>query len=395
MKNYRDIVLVRIGEIVLKGLNRNKFEQRLLNNLRWRIRQFPELKIYQDQSRIYIESKQADSFDTESVIKAITKVFGVVSVSAVRCFASDAEILQEQVKQYARELWQDGKKHTFKLETKRINKSFPFSTYELNCELGGVICELLGDKAVVDVHEPEYTIRVEIREKTYLYHEIIPAHKGLPVGTGGKGLLLLSGGIDSPVAGYMLASRGMEIEGIYFHTFPYTSEQAKDKVIELARKLSGYCGKFRLHIVDFTDIQLAINDACPEAMLTIVMRRVMMRIAEKVALQREMGCLITGESLGQVASQTLEALGTTNCVVSLPVFRPLIGMDKEDTVAIARKIDTFETSILPYEDCCTVFVAKHPKTKPTMQDALKAEQRLDIDSLVTTGVERIETIEVY
>ncbi len=392
-KNYREIVIVRIGEIVLKKLNRHKFEQQLIRNLRAKFKNLSQIKIHPSQSRIRIEPENEQ--DIPQIIEACKKVFGVVSCSRARSFhCDDFANLKDQVLDYANSLWQDGKKHTFKFETRRINKQFPLSTYDINCKLGELLLDTYGDLAEVDVHDPDYIIQLELRDISFLYHEIVPAFKGLPVGTGGKGMLLLSGGIDSPVAGFMMASRGMELEAIYFHTFPYTSDRAKQKVIDLAAIIADYCHSIKLHIVDFTDIQLEINEHCPKDMLTIVMRRVMMRIAEQVAKRTDCHCLITGESLGQVASQTLQALNTTNCVVDLPVFRPLIGMDKDDTVALARKIGTFETSILPYEDCCTVFVAKHPKTKPQLTDAESAEQGLDIEALVQAGINRITTVEV-
>ena len=258
--------------------------------------------------------------------------------------------------------------------------------------LGAHLLQTFPDQLRVDVHQPDFVLYVEVREQLYIYNRIIQGHKGLPVGTGGKGVLLLSGGIDSPVAGYMMASRGMELEAVYFHAFPFTSDQAKEKVIELAKQLTAYAGRLRLHIVNFTDIQLTLRDHCPMDMLTIAMRRMMMRIAARIA--EENGCLalIPGESLGQVASQTLEALCTTDVVSPIPVFRPLIGLDKDDITQMARRIGTYETSILPYEDCCTVFVAKHPKTKPSLADAEAVENGLDIDALVASALVDIEEV---
>ena len=392
--NYEPVILIRLGEIVLKKLNRHKFEQQLMKNLRYRLRDVSALHIFQDQSRVWIESKPkaTEPLPVDTVLKRIRDVFGYVSASPVRRFDCDLTTLEEQVRDYIKPLWADGKKHTFKFETRRINKQFELDTYSLNCRLGDLVLNEIGENAAVDVHDPDYTLYVEIRDRIYLYHEIFPARNGLPVGMGGKGMILLSGGIDSPVAGYMMASRGMQLEGIYFHTPPYTGELAKQKVVDLATRLSHFSGKFPLHIVNFTDIQLEINDKCPHDMLTIVMRRMMMRIADRLAEQRGVPCLITGESMGQVASQTVEALATTNAVAERPVFRPLIGIDKNDTVAVARDIDTFETSIRPYDDCCTVFVAKHPKTKPTMRDAERAERDLDIEALIEQGLENVETV---
>ncbi len=391
---YQELVLVRLGEIALKGLNRNKFINRLMQNMRYRLRGLNDLKIYQDQTRVYIENKKEaeQPFPTEEVLLRIKDVFGYVSASPVRRFANDRDLLFEQVKDYAAKLFADGKKHTFKFETKRVDKKFPLRSYEVSSELGGLILDQYPEQAKVDVHQPELIIYVEIREDIFLYHEIQEAFKGLPVGTSGKGMLLLSGGIDSPVAGFQMASRGLQLEGIYFHTFPYTSDQAKQKVIDLAKRISDFSGKFALHIVDFTDIQLTLNDQVQPEMLTVIMRRMMMRIADRLAAQHKINCLITGESLGQVASQTVEALMCTNAVTTRPVFRPLIGIDKNATITIARQIGTYETSILPYEDCCTIFVAKHPKINPSLQDCLRAEQDLHIEELVQQGLAGIETI---
>lgn len=391
---YQELVLVRLGEIALKGLNRNKFINRLMQNMRYRLRDLDKIKIYQEHTRVYIENKKDANqpFPTEEVLKRIKDVFGYVSASPVRRIENNQENLFAQVKEYVTELFADGKEHTFKFETKRIDKKFPMRSYETSRELGGLVLENYPKQAIVDVHNPEFIIHVEIRDEIYIYHHIQEAHKGLPVGTSGKGMLLLSGGIDSPVAGFQMAARGLQLEGIYFHTFPYTSDQAKQKVIDLAKRISDFSGKFALHIVDFTDIQLTLNDKVQPEMLTVIMRRMMMRIADRLAEQNKINCLITGESLGQVASQTVDALLCTNSVPTRPVFRPLIGLDKNTTIDIARKIDTYETSILPYEDCCTIFVAKHPKINPNLQDCERQERNLDIEALVQQGLEKIETI---
>lgn len=388
---HDNLILVRMGEITLKGLNRGKFEQRLIKNIKNRLRNLGHFNIEQSQSRIWVEPNNPDQ-NLDEVITRIVEVFGLVSASPVRRFQGDWDILQQQAAAYVGELLEDGRPRTFKVESKRGNKLFPLRSPQICEELGGLLLQTFPDQLTVDVHQPDFILYVEIRDAIYLYHTIVKAHKGLPVGMGGRGLLLLSGGIDSPVAGYMMASRGMEIEAIYFHTFPFTSDQAKEKVIELSRILTRFTGRIRLHVVDFTEIQLQIRDFCPADMMTIVMRRMMMRIASKLAEQRYCKALITGESLGQVASQTMDALCTTDGVVPQPVFRPLIGLDKDDTVQIARRIGTFETSILPFEDCCTVFVAKHPKTHPTLEETVKAEEPLDVDALTELGLAKIEVI---
>ena len=389
-ENVRELLLVRIGEITLKGLNRGRFVARLISNMKRRINDLGEFSIVQSHSRIWIHALSGNP-PMQEVARRLSSVFGIVSISPAIEFESDWGILVRVVEEYAADVLAGAGRRTFKFETKRVDKSFPLSSYEVSSELGAILLEKFPEQLSVLMHEPDLTFHVEIREKTYIYHETIPGHAGLPVGMSGRGMLLLSGGIDSPVAGYMMASRGMILEAIYFHTFPYTSQKALDKVEKLARILSRFAGRIAFHVVDFTDIQLELNDKVPEDMLTIVMRRVMMRVAEKLAIERNAKALITGESLGQVASQTAEALMTTDIVVDLPIFRPLIGMDKNDTVALARKIGTFETSILPYDDCCTVFVSKHPKTHPSLYDAERAETRIDVEAIVEMSCEKIST----
>ena len=282
---------------------------------------------------------------------------------------------------------------TFKVDSKRSDKRFPMNSMTLSAEAGGYILEHVPGLSV-DVHHPDFTVYIEVRESAFIYTDTVMGSGGMPVGTSGKGMLLLSGGIDSPVAGYMMAKRGVAIEAVHYHSFPYTSERAKQKVIELAQKLSAYTGPIRIHMVHFTDIQMSIYDKCPEEQLTLIMRVFMMRIAEKIAEQRNCGALITGESLGQVASQTLQSLDVTNSVVDRPVFRPLIGMDKIEITEIAQKIDTFETSILPYEDCCTVFVPKHPVTHPKREKILRSVKLLDADALIADALAKTEVITV-
>lgn len=402
--DHEIVILARMGEIALKGLNRGRFEHQLISNLQYRLRQLGNFHIFQSQSRLWIEPRNspedenpvsfaADPSRAKDCLKAVTEVFGIVSATLVRKFDGGFDEISREALLFVGELLAEKNYKTFKVESKRGDKRFPMDSPEICTELGGRILDAF-PSLQVDVHNPEFTLYVEIRESNYLYSEKIYGHRGLPVGTAGKGMLLLSGGIDSPVAGYMMASRGMKLEAVYFHSYPYTSERAKEKVIDLARIVSHYAGSMILHVVDFTAIQLELYQNSPQDMLTITMRRVMFQIAEGLAGRSGCKALITGESLGQVASQTLEAICLTDEVVGMPVFRPLIGTDKDDTVLTARKIGTFETSILPYEDCCTVFVAKHPKTRPLRVDMDHAEKNLNIKELVEKGLSSVESIRI-
>ncbi len=402
------VILVRYGEIILKGLNRPVFEDKLMSNIKKSLYGFGKVTVKRSQARIYIEPVE-DNFDFEDAVARLVKVFGIVSVSIVLKINSDFEEIKKHSLIMAGEhidklISQNAMKHGpapmskntpgsigFKVEAKRGDKSFPMQSPEICSELGGYLLDNI-PALKVDVHFPDFIFYVEVRESTYIYCEIIPSNGGLPIGTNGKALLLLSGGIDSPVAGWMMAKRGMEIEAIHFYSYPYTSERAKDKVISLARILSRYCYRVKLHIVPFTEIQLEINDKCPEDHLTIIMRRAMMKISERIAEKNGAMALITGESLGQVASQTLHGLAVTNAAVQMPVFRPLIGMDKNEVIDIARRIETFETSILPYEDCCTVFVAKHPKTRPRLDDIVNYEKALQLEEMMDKAVKDTETM---
>lgn len=388
----KKIILVRYGEIALKGLNRPVFEGKLIKNIKKALYGLGTVTVMKSQSRIYIEPESED-YDFETALEKLTSVFGIVSVSPAWKIKSDFEVIQEYGLKMAKGLVDKKGHSTFKVETKRGNKKFPMQSPEVSRELGAHILMSI-PSLTVDVTRPDFTIHVEVRENTYIYSEIIPANGGMPVGTNGKAVLLLSGGIDSPVAGWMIAKRGVEIEAVHFYSYPYTSERAKEKVIDLAKILASYCGKLKLHIVPFTEIQLEINEKCQEEQLTIIMRRAMMIIAEKIAEKSGALALITGESVGQVASQTLQSLAVTNAVVKMPVFRPLIGMDKNEVIDIARKINTFETSILPYEDCCTVFVAKHPNTKPRLDKIIQAEAALDLDDMILRAIENTEVIEI-
>ena len=384
--------LIKYAEIAIKGKNRYLFEDALVHQMKIALKKCEgKFLITKTQGRIFVEAE--GEFDYEETVDALQHVFGIVGICPM-IYAEDEgfEKLCETVVNYVDQVYPD-KNKTFKVHCRRARKNYPKESMEINADLGEVLLNAYPELRV-DVHEPEILLNVEIREKIYIYSEIIPGPGGMPVGTGGKAMLLLSGGIDSPVAGYMIAKRGVKIDAVYFHAPPYTSERAKQKVVDLARIVSKYTGPIYLHVINFTDIQLYIYEKCPHEELTIIMRRYMMRIAEHIA--KETGCLglITGESLGQVASQTMGSLVATNEVCELPVYRPLIGFDKEEIVTVSKKIDTFDTSILPFEDCCTIFVAKHPVTKPNVNIIRKHEHNLDekIEELVKTALETDELI---
>lgn len=375
----QEIFLLKLGEVVLKGLNRRTFEDKLVNNVRRRVRRCGSFNVYTRQSTIYVEP-QGDDCDMAAALTACRQVFGVVAVArAVPCEKS-VEAITETAAAYLKDEFAAAK--TFKVESKRADKLFPLNSIQLSQAVGGNLNERFPNVAV-DVHNPDLTVHVEIREKAaYVHAPAAPGAGGLPVGMGGLAVSLLSGGIDSPVSSWMMARRGVQLEMVHFVSPPYTSQQAQDKVVELARLLTAYCGRMTIHIIPFTKIQEEIRRACPEEYFTLIMRRFMMRIAEAVAKKIGAGALVTGESLGQVASQTLPALNVTENVTSLPVLRPLIGMDKVEIIRISREIGTFDTSILPYEDCCTVFTPRHPCTRPKLEEVREAESALDIDALV-------------
>jgi thiamine biosynthesis protein ThiI len=382
------LLLAKCGELALKGLNRKSFEQKLINNLKSGLSgDVSDVNI--KQSAIYIYPKTG--VDIYRIRDKVKKVFGLTSVSIVRQTEKDIE----KIKRLAFDLLKDKLTcQSFKVEAKRADKSFPLASPAICREVGEYLFENI-ENAKVDVQNPEILLNVEIRETAaYLYYEKEEGQGGLPTGTGGKAALLLSGGIDSPVAGYMLGKRGVSLVCIHFYSYPYTSERAKQKVISLAKIISEYTGKITVFVVPFTEIQLEISKNCREDMATIITRRFMMKISGKIARQNKCQALITGESLGQVASQTMEGLTVTDNAVEIPVFRPLIGMDKNEITIISRKIGAFETSILPYEDCCTVFTPKHPKTKPSIPDVLCEEEKLDIDRLINSAVEDTERIEI-
>lgn len=387
----REVILVRYGEIILKGLNRPVFEAQLVKNIRKVIHTLGKARITRSQGRVYVEPAVPD-YDIDSAIEKIRKVLGVISLSRVFKIASDMDEIRRTALRVAQAEYSSGKK-TFRIETKRGNKAFGLNSLEVSADVGGYVIKNIPDLKV-NLTKPEFTVHIEVRESSYVYSAIIPAYGGMPVGTNGKAVLLLSGGIDSPVAGWMIAKRGVELEAVHFSSPPYTGDRAKEKVIELCRIVSEYCGRVRLHIVRFTDIQLAIYENCPDEQITIIMRRVMMRIAERIAEKAGAGALVTGESLGQVASQTMEALAVTDEVVNMPILRPLIGMDKSEIVETAQKIGTFETSILPYEDCCTIFVPKHPELKPKKEKIAQSEKHVNLTELIEKALTDIEVIDV-
>ena len=386
-----EIFLMKLGEIVLKGANKRQFEGKLRQNVRRRMKPFGNFDVYIMQSTVYVQPMD-DDCDVEGAWEACHSIFGVVSLCRCRPCEKDLDSIFSAIEAYLGDDLDCAK--SFKVESKRSDKQFPLNSIQLSQEIGGRLAEAHPHVAV-DVHNPEYTVYVEVRDlAAYVHGPAQPGAGGLPTGVGGRAMCLLSGGIDSPVAAYMIAKRGVEIECVHFFSYPYTSQLAKDKVVELARLVTKYSGRMTLNIVSFTEIQEAIRDNCPEEYFTLVMRRFMMEISMRLARQDGCGALITGENLGQVASQTMEAMGVTGAVVDMPVFMPLIGMDKEEIVTIARKIGTLETSILPYEDCCTVFTPRHPKTKPNLGQLVYAERKLDREGLIQKALETVERIAV-
>jgi thiamine biosynthesis protein ThiI len=382
-----NIILVRYGEIILKGNNRASFERKLIDNIKEALHD-EDVMIKFSQARIYVEPQDVNRIDR--IIKKLIKVFGIVSVSPALKIKTDFEEIKEASVKLINET--NGIK-SFKVEARRGDKTFPLTSPEISREIGAYILEKCSD-IKVDVNKPDVVLDIEVRDETYIYTEKIQALGGMPSQTNGKGLLLVSGGIDSPVAGFMLARRGVEIDAIHFFSPPYTGPKAKEKVIELCEILSQYCGNINLYVVNFTEPQLSIRDNCPPEQMVILMRRIMMRIAQKVAGLKGADALITGENIGQVASQTMQSIVTTNAVCNIPVFRPLIGMDKNDIIDIAKKIGTYETSILPYEDCCTIFVPKHPEIRPRIDKIEKSETHLDIEGIVEKAIENMEVISI-
>ena len=386
-----EIFLLKLGEVVLKGANKRQFETKLRQNIRRRMKPFGEFDVYIMQSTVYVQPMD-EMADVEGAWEACRSIFGIVSICRCRPCEKDMDSIFHAVEEY---LGDDlDLAASFKVESKRSDKAFPMTSIAISQEIGGRLAEA-HPNCQVDVHHPEYTVYVEVRDlAAYVHGPAQPGAGGLPTGVGGRAMCLLSGGIDSPVAAYMMAKRGMEIECVHFFSYPYTSQLARDKVMELARLVTRYCGRMTVNIVSFTQIQEAIRDNCPEEFFTLIMRRFMMEISQRVGKDDGCGALITGENLGQVASQTMEAMAVTGAVVDIPIFMPLVGMDKEEIVTIARKIGTMETSVLPYEDCCTVFTPKHPKTKPTLGQVIHAEKKLDREALIQQALATVEKITV-
>ena len=386
--------LIKYAEIAIKGKNRYLFEDALVRNIEYQLKNVDgNFTVRKENGRIYVETE--GDYDYDETVEALQRVFGIVGICPVILVEDEGfDRLAEAVVAHVDEAYPD-KHFTFKVDARRARKNYPMTSMELNAALGERILEAFPETKV-DVHHPQVMVYVEIRPMINIYSTEIPGPGGMPLGTAGRAMLLLSGGIDSPVAGYMISKRGVTLEATYFHAPPYTSERAKQKVIDLAQKVAKFSGPIKLHIVNFTDIQLYIYEKCPHEELTIIMRRYMMNIAEHLANEGKCLGMITGESVGQVASQTMQSLAVTNEVCTMPVYRPLIAMDKQDIVRIAERIDTYETSILPYEDCCTIFVAKHPVTKPSLKSIKRSEQKLEekIDELMQTAIDTTETIVV-
>ena len=386
-----EIFLMKLGEIVLKGANKRQFENKLRQNVRRRMKPYGNFDVYIMQSTVYVQPLDEEA-DVEGAWDACHSIFGVVSLCRCRPCEKNLEAIFNAIEEYLGDELDCAK--SFKVESKRSDKAFPMTSIAISQDIGGRLAEA-HPHVEVDVHHPDYTVYVEVRDlAAYVHGPAEPGAGGLPTGVGGRAMCLLSGGIDSPVAAYMIAKRGVEIECVHFFSYPYTSQLAKDKVLELARLVTKYSGRMTVNVVSFTQIQEAIRDNCPEEFFTLIMRRFMMEISQRIAKGDGCGALITGENLGQVASQTMEAMAVTGAVVNIPIFMPLVGMDKEEIVTIARKIGTLETSILPYEDCCTVFTPKHPKTKPTLGQLLNAERNLDREALIAQALENVEKITV-
>ena len=386
-----EIFLMKLGEVVLKGANKRQFENKLRQNVRRRMKAFGNFDVYIMQSTVYVQPMD-DEADLEGAWEACRSIFGVVSLCRCRPCEKNMDAIFNAVEEYLGDDLDCAE--SFKVESKRSDKRFPLTSIGISQEIGGRLAEA-HPNCRVDVHHPDYTVYVEVRDlAAYVHGPAEPGAGGLPTGVGGRAMCLLSGGIDSPVAAYMMAKRGVEIESVHFFSYPYTSQLAKDKVIELARLVTRYSGRMTLNIVSFTKIQEAIRDNCPEEYFTLIMRRFMMEISQRIGKDHGCGALVTGENLGQVASQTMEAMAVTGAVVDIPIFMPLVGMDKEEIVTIARKIGTMETSVLPYEDCCTVFTPKHPKTKPTLGQVLNAERKLDREALIQDALASVEKITV-
>ena len=387
----RDMILLKQGEIVLKGLNKRSFEQKLLSNIRTRLKPIGDFHVYSVQSTVYVEPKTDDE-DVDEAFEALKKVFGIAKLSKAAACEKDKDAIVELAKSYLAEDMANAK--SFKVETKRSDKAFPMTSIQVSQYVGGELSEAFPN-VPVDVRNPDLVVHVEIRDyAAYVHAQPALGAGGMPIGSNGRAITMLSGGIDSPVSTYMIAKRGVKLIPVHFFSFPYTSELAKQKVVELAQELTEYCGSMTIEVVPFTKIQEEIREKCPEEYFTLIMRRFMMRIATRIAEANGCKAIVTGENLGQVASQTMEAMACTQAVTQLPTLQPLIGMDKEEIITIARRIGTFNTSILPYEDCCTVFTPRHPKTKPSIKEVEAVEAAMDVEALVNEAVENIERIKV-
>ncbi len=385
------VLSVSLGELILKGLNRKYFEDKLIKEMKRAIKDIGYEKIYKEQGKIYIEAEESDFPQMTSRLK---KVFGLVYISpCIRIITKDPVEIQEAVIQIMKEKLAKEKINTFKIQTRRADKKFPFKSPEFSSKMGGCVLREFND-LTVDVHNPDVYVYIDIKVNAYVYTDKVKGSGGLPIGTNGKGLLLLSGGIDSPVAGFMMAKRGLEINCVHYHSYPFTSERAEEKVKDLAKIMARYTGKLRIYSVNILPIQKEINEKCPESEMTIISRKFMMRIAERIANYNNYDVLITGENLGQVASQTVQGISVTNESVNIPILRPLIGFDKVDIIEIAKEIETFETSILPFEDCCTVFLPKHVVTQPKIEKIKKSEEVLDIHELVENAIENMKIYKI-
>ncbi len=387
----KEVILIKLGEIVLKGLNRKNFEDRLIKNIKHRLHFVGPCRVRNVQSTITV-TPLFDDVDIDEVEECISRIFGIAAYSRACAAEKDLEKIKSAAAEYLAEHF--SRIGSFKVEAKRSDKSFPYKSPEIAREVGGFLADTFPEVAV-DVHDPDAVVTVEIRDsEAYIHSEIKRGAGGIPVGTGGKAAILISGGIDSPVAAYMMAKRGIELTAVHFASPPYTSERAEEKVVELLKKVSAYSGRMTMYTVPFTKLQEEIRDKCHEEYFTIIMRRFMMMIAEQIALNNECQALITGESLGQVASQTIGAIACTNEACDMPVFRPLIGMDKEEIIEISRKIDTFDISIQPYEDCCTVFTPKHPRTRPVLKNVIAEQNKIDYQPLIREAIENVKIAEI-
>ena len=388
----KEIILLKAGEIALKGLNRSVFEDRLAKNCKFRLKHLGRFQITRAQSTMYCEPLDED-IDIDEAVETLQTVFGFSKMSRACVVEKDMDAIKAAAAEYLEPVLRDCR--TFKVEAKRSDKAFPLKSPAICAEVGGYLLSRFPHLRV-DVHQPDFTVYVEIRDKNaYIHGPQLDGAGGMPVGSSGRAMLLISGGIDSPVAGHMMAKRGLELQAVHFAAPPYTSEYARQKVITLCREVGRYAGRIKLHVVGFTHVQEQIRDLCPEEYFTIIMRRYMMKIAERIAREEGCGALVTGESVAQVASQTLYALGCTDVAAELPVLRPVIGMDKNEIIAVARRIGTFETSILPYEDCCTVFTPRHPRTRPKLREVPRAEERLDEEALLADALSKVESFYTY